>query len=162
MYEAFPDTDSCFTHSNTGVNGFIRIHVRGEAKPCMNALSEVGSCMFTWECIKLEGHRLGTCADGFLFGVCCRTKHRFGSEVEPVTTLMASSTPAYFYSTSSFIPYPSMSTKSAKFVNEAVSGSSSSLNSFNRVTSSTASYPEIGSYQVSSFTLIASCLCVIQ
>ena len=125
----------------------------------MNALSEVGSCMFTWECIKLEGHRLGTCADGFLFGVCCRTKHRFGSEVEPVTTLMASSTPAYFYSSSSFIPYPSMSTKSAKFVNEAMSGSSPPLSSFNRMTSSTASYPEMGSYQVSPFTLMFIFVC---
>lgn len=27
--------------------------------------------MFTWECIKRDGKRLGTCMDGFLLGVCC-------------------------------------------------------------------------------------------
>lgn len=27
--------------------------------------------MFAWECIQADGKRLGTCADGFLFGSCC-------------------------------------------------------------------------------------------
>lgn len=30
--------------------------------------------MFAWECIRSEGKRLGTCADGFLFGMCCGIK----------------------------------------------------------------------------------------
>lgn len=30
-----------------------------------------GTCMFAWECIRREGVRLGTCSEGFLFGVCC-------------------------------------------------------------------------------------------
>jgi hypothetical protein len=127
--------------------------MRGEAKPCMNALSEVGSCMFTWECIKLDGHRLGTCADGFLFGVCCRTKYRYGDSIdaEPVTTLMASTTPSYYSPHLLYPSYPSMSTKSAKFVDEAVS-SAPSLNSFSHASEAitTPSYStETSSQQVS-------------
>ena len=127
--------------------------MRGEAKPCMNALSEVGSCMFTWECIKLDGHRLGTCADGFLFGVCCRTKHRYGDsdDVQPITTLMASTTPSYLSSPPLMPSYHSVSTKSAKFVNEAAP------NSFSQATSpftTASSYStETSSQQVSRILL---------
>lgn len=33
-----------------------------------------GTCMFAWECIRREGVRLGTCSEGFLFGVCCSSQ----------------------------------------------------------------------------------------
>lgn len=41
------------------------------AKPCQNAIGQVGTCMFMWDCIKTEGLHLGTCSDRFLFGSCC-------------------------------------------------------------------------------------------
>lgn len=41
------------------------------AKPCQNALGQIGTCMFMWDCIKSEGQHLGTCSDRFLFGSCC-------------------------------------------------------------------------------------------
>ncbi|XP_077562674.1 uncharacterized protein LOC144178589 [Haemaphysalis longicornis] len=41
-------------------------------KSCENAIGEKGTCMFVWECIKLDGQHLGTCTDGFLYGSCCR------------------------------------------------------------------------------------------
>lgn len=41
------------------------------AKPCQNALGQIGTCMFMWDCIKSEGVHLGTCSDRFLFGSCC-------------------------------------------------------------------------------------------
>ncbi|KAH6919638.1 hypothetical protein HPB50_029374 [Hyalomma asiaticum] len=40
-------------------------------KSCENAIGERGTCMFVWECIKLDGKHLGTCTDGFLYGSCC-------------------------------------------------------------------------------------------
>ncbi|CAN7981135.1 unnamed protein product, partial [Ixodes pacificus] len=41
-------------------------------KSCENAIGQFGTCMFVWECIKLDGQHLGTCTDGFLYGSCCQ------------------------------------------------------------------------------------------
>ncbi|CAN8014698.1 unnamed protein product, partial [Ixodes persulcatus] len=41
-------------------------------KSCENAIGQYGTCMFVWECIKLDGQHLGTCTDGFLYGSCCQ------------------------------------------------------------------------------------------
>lgn len=39
-------------------------------KPC--AVQGIkGSCMFVWECIKLDGEHIGMCVDAFMFGSCC-------------------------------------------------------------------------------------------
>lgn len=45
-------------------------------KPCRVAgpgggSSQLGTCMFVWECIKSEGIHVGICVDTFMFGSCC-------------------------------------------------------------------------------------------
>ncbi|XP_035226632.1 nuclear pore complex protein DDB_G0274915-like [Stegodyphus dumicola] len=43
-------------------------------KSCQDSAGNIGICMFKWDCISLKGITLSTCADGFLFGACCKVK----------------------------------------------------------------------------------------
>lgn len=62
------------------------------AKPCQNALGQVGTCMFMWDCIKSEGVHLGTCSDRFLFGSCCHHNTTFNDvDVQRPNTTAADS-----------------------------------------------------------------------
>lgn len=48
--------------------------------------------MFAWECIQSDGKRLGTCADGFLFGSCCGIPTSV-REIEPSVHLFSRNEP---------------------------------------------------------------------
>lgn len=43
-----------------------------------------GVCMFVWECIKTDGHHMGMCMDGFMFGSCC-THDEASNSLKPPT-----------------------------------------------------------------------------
>ncbi|XP_064471748.1 serine proteinase stubble-like [Ornithodoros turicata] len=66
---------------------------------CENAMNEKGTCMFVWECIKLEGQHLGTCRDGFLYGSCCRYDDSINSVVDAphVTDSSSTASPASYH-----------------------------------------------------------------
>lgn len=72
------------------------------SKPCKNSIGDEGICMFAWECIRSEGIRLGTCADGFLIGMCCGMPklverpliRRITTGSDPFTSSSTTTTPA--------------------------------------------------------------------
>lgn len=61
----------CFFLLNSNFTFLLLLYFVQLETPCTNSLKEEGTCLSTWECIRQDGRRLGICAKGFLFGVCC-------------------------------------------------------------------------------------------
>lgn len=75
-------------------------------KPCQipgtpgNGISQQGTCMFVWECIKAEGIHVGVCVDTFMFGSCCAKKDSKTTIPTIMTTTSTTTTTAIIPTTS--------------------------------------------------------------
>lgn len=62
-------------------------------KVCQGPEGEPGTCMFNFECQQQQGHVVGACLDGFLFGACCHldvlNNSNFNSSLPEKTSILS-------------------------------------------------------------------------